>query len=134
MKQIWILLVMGLIGCTASTQPSTATSEETESQKNIHEVLSVADFKSKLTSEQEIQLVDVRTANECASGIIENARNLDFYDSSFKEELAKLDKTKPLMLYCRSGGRSGKASEIAVGLGFQEIYDLEGGYTAWSAQ
>ena len=60
--------------------------------------------------------------------------NIDYYNSTFKEELDKLDKTKPLLLYCRSGNRSGKAGKIATNLGFKEIYDLEGGYSAWSAQ
>jgi len=133
MKQIWILLLVGLIGCTASTQPSTTPSESEETQNTKYEVLNIADFKAKLASEQDAQLVDVRTTDECAGGIIENATNLDYFNDSFKDELAKLDKTKPLMLYCRSGNRSGKASKIAAALGFQEIYDLEGGYNAWSS-
>jgi rhodanese-related sulfurtransferase len=43
----------------------------------------------------------------------------------------KLDASKPVYLYCRSGNRSGKAAKILVTLGFNEIYDLRGGYTSW---
>lgn len=131
MKNIFIVLLISAFGCTASTQPNT-TSEE--GQKAKYEVLSIADFKAKLAANNDIQLLDVRTSDECAGGIIEGANTLDYFNESFKDELAKLDKTEPLMLYCRSGNRSGKASKIAIDLGFQEIYDLEGGYNAWSNQ
>ncbi|WP_442266528.1 rhodanese-like domain-containing protein [Tenacibaculum sp. ZS6-P6] len=85
-------------------------------------------------SKEDIQLIDVRTSKEFNQGHITNAKSLDYFSSSFKTELNKLNKEKPIYLYCRSGKRSGKASEICNELGFKKIYDLNGGYLAWSKE
>ena len=53
-------------------------------------------------------------------------------EENFKEEMAKLDVERPVFVFCAKGGRSGKASAICKELGFKTIYDLDGGYTAWS--
>ena len=79
-----------------------------------------------------VQLVDVRTPEEYAAGYIKDAVNIDYYDEEhFKETFENFDKSQPLYLYCQSGGRSQKAAAILVDLGFEEIYDLEGGYLNW---
>jgi len=95
--------------------------------------LDVAAFKIGITN-PEAQLIDVRTLKEYNQGHIENATLIDFFSNDFKEKVQAFDKDKPLYLYCRSGGRSGKASKIILELGFKEIYDLQGGYMAWSSQ
>jgi rhodanese-related sulfurtransferase len=43
----------------------------------------------------------------------------------------KLNPSKPVYLYCRSGNRSGKAANLLAKMGFTEIYDLKGGYMSW---
>lgn len=79
-----------------------------------------------------VQLVDVRTANEYGSGHIKNAKNIDFFKAaSFTKSFEKLDNTKPIYLYCRSGARSQKAARKLIAMGFSNIYDLKGGYSAW---
>jgi len=79
-----------------------------------------------------VQLVDVRTPEEYADGYIKDAVNIDYYDEeNFKEAFEKFDKSQPIYVYCRSGGRSQKAAAILFDLGFEEIYDLEGGYLNW---
>jgi len=78
------------------------------------------------------QLVDVRTAREYKSGRIANAINIDlFRPGHFRLEFEKLDKTKPVFLYCRSGQRSQKAAKKLLKWGFTEVYDLEGGILKW---
>lgn len=95
------------------------------------EVLSPADFKAAI-SKKKVQLVDVRTAREYNGGHIGKAINIDFFQgSSFKQAFEKLDKSKPVYLYCRSGARSRKAAQKALDMGFEMIYDLKGGYMAW---
>jgi len=95
-------------------------------------LLSVVDFKTKLSQSTNNQLIDVRTPEEFAAGNISGATNIDFYNDSFQTKLAELNKDKPVLVYCKSGGRSGKTSKQLSKLGFKEIYDLKGGYTAWS--
>ena len=83
---------------------------------------------------ESLQLVDVRTPEETAEGIIEGAQNIDFRDPDFETYINKLDKNKPIVVYCGAGGRSGKTSELLEELGFKKIYDLTGGYTQWEAE
>lgn len=86
---------------------------------------------AKLNTEQ-IQLLDVRTPDEVNKGIIKGAITANFYDKDFaKQAASKFDKEKPLYIYCAAGGRSNKASSQMVLEGFNEVYNLEGGYTAW---
>ena len=99
--------------------------------KAMVQIVSVAEFKEGL-SNNEVQLIDVRTPKEYNDGHIENARLIDFLSEDFKIKIQELDKEKPIYLYCRSGGRSGKASKVMEVFGFKEIVDLEGGYMAWS--
>lgn len=80
----------------------------------------------------EIQLLDVRTPNEVNKGIIEGAKIVNFYDDDFAiQAIAKFDKSKPLYIYCAAGGRSSKASSQLVAQGFDEVYNLLGGYREW---
>lgn len=78
-----------------------------------------------------IQLVDVRTPEEFASGHLENAVNINFYSDDFKDRINELDKEKEVYLYCRSGGRSAKAAKDLEAMGFKKVYDLEGGILKW---
>lgn len=89
-------------------------------------------FKKNIT-DKNIQLVDVRTATEFKQGAIKKAKNIDVLSSSFLSKVNKLDKNKPVYLYCRSGNRSQKALKILKKNGFKEIYDLEGGYINWKS-
>lgn len=87
-------------------------------------------FEQKMT-EPEVQILDVRTEGEFAEGHIQDAQNIDVLQDDFKEKVATLDKNKPVMVYCKMGGRSAKAAGILKEMGFTQIVDLEGGYTAW---
>jgi len=79
-----------------------------------------------------VQLVDVRTSKEYRGGHIKNAINIDFFNSgNFTKAFEKMDKDKPVYLYCRSGARSQKAAKRLVNMGFSQIYDLKGGYMRW---
>lgn len=121
-----ILCLLGLLaGCTAVAE------------ENVAEKVDVKTFSEKLESLQDVQLVDVRTAEEFRGGAIDNAVNIDFYGDDFDAELAKLDKKKPVMVYCQAGapeGRSGQTLAKLKELGFNQIYELDGGYLSWAAK
>lgn len=80
---------------------------------------------------EDVQLVDVRTAKEREDGYIKNSQNIDFYSPTFDGDILKLDKTKPVIIYCRSGKRSAACAEKLKDAGFVKIYDLKGGITQW---
>ena len=96
-----------------------------KANNNIN-VLEVSVFKQAV-SKNKVQLIDVRTANEYHANRIKKAKNIDIFSSKFTLEVNKLDKEKPVYVYCRSGGRSKRASKTLSKLGFKEIYDLKGG-------
>lgn len=90
-------------------------------------------YQTALQATQNVQLVDVRTPDEYRSGHIAAAVNINYYDADFAQQIARLDKEKPLMVYCAVGGRSGKAAAQLSQMGFKNVTDLEGGMTAWKA-
>jgi rhodanese-related sulfurtransferase len=76
-------------------------------------------------------MVDVRTQSEYNQGHLRNAILIDYNSSDFKSRLGKLDKTKAVFVYCAAGSRSHAAVNVLTGIGFKEIYDLQGGLSAW---
>jgi len=80
---------------------------------------------------EDIQLVDVRTPFEHDEIRIANSQNIDFMSPTFDEDITKLDKSKPVILYCKSGRRSAKCAKKLKEAGFNKIYDLEGGISKW---
>ena len=80
-----------------------------------------------------VTLIDVRTPDEYKGGHIKNAANINVNDANFETSIAKLDKNKPVVVYCAVGGRSSRAADIMVQKGFKNVYNVSGGYNAWSA-
>jgi len=94
-------------------------------------ILASAEFNTAIT-QKNVQLVDVRTPREFSGGAIRNAVNLDVFQKNlFLEKANKLDKQKPVYLYCRSGNRSQQAARLLVSYGFEQMFDLRGGYMNW---
>lgn len=92
--------------------------------------LMLNDFE-KAISKPNVQLVDVRTPAEYKSGHLKNAINIDYNSPNFKAEISKLDKKKPLYIYCASANRSGHALKELGSLSFVELGDLIGGIQVW---
>jgi len=72
-------------------------------------------------------LFDVRTEKEYDLEHIAKSQNIDVRSPNFDQEIIKLDKEKPVLVYCRSGKRSAKCAEKLKDAGFVKIYDLSGG-------
>mgnify|MGYP000666104674 FL=1 len=103
------------------------------SQENtqVYEVLSYDDFKNQISNDN-VLLFDVRTMDEFNSGHLKGSINIDFYEEKlFDKFFKKVNKSKPIYIYCRSGNRSKKSSEKLKNLGFVKVFDLEGGYKNW---
>jgi rhodanese-related sulfurtransferase len=93
-------------------------------------VITTEEMQSILQADN-VQLIDVRTKKEYEEGYIAGAQNIDFFSPTFIEDINKLDKEKPVYLYCKSGGRSAKCAEKMLEEGFIKIYDLDGGFSKW---
>lgn len=95
------------------------------------ERLSPKEFRKKLALTTGALLLDVRTPPEISKGYLKGAVFMDFYDSSFRQQLMNLDRNRPVFVYCAIGGRSWDAAKLMSGMGFKEVYDLKGGIIVW---
>ena len=77
------------------------------------------EFIAKIKATKDAQLLDVRTPQEWEVGRIASSNCNNFNDANFKQNLAKLDKNKPVFVYCAAGGRSSKAAPILQEAGFK---------------
>jgi thioredoxin len=97
------------------------------------QTIDVTSYSEKIKATPNAQILDVRTPEEYTTGHIENSDNVDFLSNSFVLKTDKYDKTKPVFVYCKSGGRSAKASEKLTQLGFTTVYNLDGGMLKWES-
>ena len=109
----------------ASTAVAPALSQSFDGQ------ISKKRFAGMLSSTANPQLIDIRTPEEFREGSIDGALNMDFYNDDFTSQLKSLDKTRPIFIYCKSGGRSGKTYKMLKDMGIEKVYDLKVGYDGW---
>jgi thioredoxin 1 len=93
--------------------------------------LNVNEFKEKLSQTPDAQLIDVRTPDEFKGGHLQNAINYDWNSGNYQSQIEKLDKQKPVFVYCLSGGRSSSAAANMRSLGFKTVYEMNGGMMKW---
>ena len=126
MKHINILIIISLVYIIPVLA---VNSQENQSVKKIDSVEA-----HKLITDNEINpdfvILDVRTPEEFNSGHIQNAINIDYKSSNFKDEVNKLDKNKIYAVYCHSGRRAAASADIMEQLGFKNLYNI-GGVLQW---
>ncbi len=88
----------------------------------------------KLIKSAKVVVLDVRTPAEYRSGHLVNAILVDYYEKNFLENVMKLDKELPVVVYCARGRRSEDATNIMVNNGFKKVYNVLGGFERWSAE
>lgn len=76
------------------------------------------------------QLIDVRSSVEFNQGSLDGAVNMPI--DSFQFFAKSIDKTKPVLLYCRSGHRSGAAKQFLEMIGFDRVFNI-GGYQKYAS-
>lgn len=118
MKKILILFI-GIFLCSTTTHAQI--------------LMNTDQFKDKLGTVKDAQLIDVRTPGEYTEGHLSNSKNVDIKNTAFKEKINTLDKSKPVFVYCLAGGRSAEAAKIFTENGFKEVYDMQGGYLKWTS-
>ena len=91
-------------------------------------------FAEKLKTNENPQLLDVRTPEEYSVEHIGNAKNVNWNGDDFVAKVNSYDKSKPIFVYCKVGGRSAQAANKLGELGFKEIYNLNGGIMKWNAE
>ncbi len=93
------------------------------------------EWQELLAQDTNAVILDVRTPEEQADGIIANAICLDIYKAEeFMVELEKLDKSKNYYVYCKAGGRSANACQVMDQMDFAQTYNLLGGTSLWTEE
>ena len=90
--------------------------------------ISVLDVYDRLPNDE--QIVDVREADEVAAGMIPGARHIPL--GELPQRLGELDRERPVIAVCRSGGRSAQAALVLEGAGFA-VDNMLGGMMKWQA-
>lgn len=103
-----------------------------DGKANQIQVVSADEMQDKLRYNN-IQVVDVQPEQEYKQSHLLNAQNI-LYDKNFRKGLEKLDKSKPVAIYCTSGNVSPDAAKILKEAGFTQIYVLEGGIKKWQEE
>ncbi len=122
MKNIFLTFVLAVFSFS-----SVIAQESVSTDKSV---VVIDQFKSILKKQPGL-LIDVRTPEEYKEGTILGAINIDFLDDNFKQEMEKLDPKQAVYIFCQSGKRSAKAHKVLTELGFENVYELAGGYSAW---
>ena len=122
MKQLFsiTLLAVLLYSCTDAQPNSTDKTQ-----------LSAIEFADKIKELSTSVVVDVRTPEEFSKRHIVNAKNYDWRGKDFEKQIKVLDKSKPVFVYCLSGGRSAAAASQMRSEGFKTVYELQGGIMKW---
>ncbi|HEY3433539.1 MAG TPA: rhodanese-like domain-containing protein [Rhodocyclaceae bacterium] len=112
--------------------------------KSAHELVQEAKKSIKEGTSAEISqhiavagslLIDVREPEEFVQGHIPGAINIPRGMLEFKisNEPTLQDLQRPVVLYCKSSGRSALAAVALKTMGFQNVISLTGGFDAWTA-
>ena len=131
-----VLLTLAInISCSSRAKsvasPKTLPNDEQNNPTQwLHHINADEAFLALKKTESPLVL-DIRTPFEFNGGRIMDAKLLNYYDKNFKEGLGKLDKTKPIIVHCRSGGRSNESLPVFKELGFENVLHLDGGILAW---
>lgn len=125
----YVIVFFSVVGVSCS-EKNTEAENTVVSQDVIAKDVDAAEFKELLESKNGV-LLDVRTPEECAGGMIEGAKNVDYLSGDFENSVSDLDKNEPIFVYCAAGGRSANAMNDLTNLGFKEVYNLLGGYNGW---
>ena len=119
MKKV-LAFFLGLLGLGTSTACSGQNYEDAD----------VTAFAA-LADDPDVQLLDVRTAEEYAEGHLAGAMNIDVKQTTFHDKaLAQLDRGRKVAVYCRSGRRSANAASMLAADGYT-VVNLKGGIMEW---
>lgn len=94
--------------------------------------LTINEFVEGFKNDENAVIIDVRTPEEEAEGLIPNSTNMNIMEQSFPAKVMDLDKTKNYYVYCRAGGRSTSACQFMDKQGLKS-FNLVGGIQAWNA-
>ena len=82
-----------------------------------------------LMDDDELLIIDVREEKERKAGFLSNDLNIPM--GQVKAKMDSIDKSKNILVYCKSGTRSDRIADILSKNDFQKVSSLKGGFNAW---
>ena len=82
-----------------------------------------------LMDDDELIIIDVREEKERKAGFLSNDLNIPM--GQVKAKMDSIDKSKNILVYCKSGTRSDRIADILSKNDFQKVSSLKGGFNAW---
>ena len=96
--------------------------------------IDVRELKRRLDQGDPLTLIDVREPGEWDIGNLEPYGAKLIPMGELEQRMAEIDPADEVVLYCRSGARSGRVLEYMRGQGYDRLWNLKGGMLAWSDQ
>ena len=125
-------LILSIFAAAACQTASTETASNISASAAQSEIKQISVEQAKnAAGAKDTQFIDVRTSEEYAGGHAPKAANFPL--DALEKDLAKLDKNQPVYVICQTGRRSQKGAEILQKAGFKNIYNINGGTSAWES-
>jgi len=138
------LLLVGSPGCGGGNEPAASSGEASGDSESAQEAAAAPEETEETVVEVEperarelveqragLLVLDIRTPEEFQEGHIAGAKHVDYYGDGFEQKLQELEKDRPVLVHCASGGRSAQTRDLMRSLGFKKVYHFGGGMNAW---
>ena len=123
-----LLLVLPLLALAEIEKPEEIAAEAKSQARH----LTAEAFLDKQDKNPDLLLIDVRTQEEFLAGHLEGAVLIPRGTLEYKIQEHTQDPDRLIVVYCRTGGRGSLSALALESIGYQNVYDLEGGFQAWS--
>lgn len=127
------LLLFTIFFTSVAVSCAKSENQTTQLKQASYDDISLQEFHDLTAIEDpNTVILDVRTDREFGAGNIPNSVNIDFNSPNFKNQISELDSSKTYLVYCQVGGRSSAAANLMTSeLGFENVKNLQGGYSSW---
>ena len=94
--------------------------------------IDAAELKARMDAGEPLELLDIRSDAEVAQGVLPAAEHLPMHLIPLR--MHDFPKDRDVILYCRSGARSGRAARFLMRQGYGKVFNLKGGILAWGEE
>lgn len=119
------IMVFLITGCGETSDTSNSSDSEVQ-------LISSTAAEKLIADEPDLFILDVRTQEEYDEGHLKNSVLVPIDVLEDQIEKAIPDKDTKVLVYCRTGNRSGQAALTMLGMGYTDLYDLDGGIVDWN--
>jgi rhodanese-related sulfurtransferase len=130
-KTIWWMAGLAAVVCAILFRPSFVRAQSVTGEYPNLSPAETRDLLAKRSGDPDFVLLDVRTRQEFDAERIAGAVIVDYKSPSFRDDMAKLDRNKSYLVYCRTGNRTNGAVKVMRELGFPNVNVFSGGITKW---